>query len=275
MATRTDTQSPAPHVADSHDLIRVQGARVNNLKDISVEIPKRRLTVLTGVSGLGKSSLVFGTIADPPGMIGRHEDRLPQAGVAPLGRAAVPPCCTGGVERGDQPAEGTNPGKGSEAVRVSEPTEDLRTEDGPDTRHRDEDAFRVGLGKEDADTLIQVLELLTQVQCQPRLDRDVLRELPVVELIAPQLQGPCCGLEQRLGPVLAPEGFRIHDSPVAEPPVACALLDGKRDRNAARRLAIIRAGTGTRPGNTGGAGRFARRLPPQVLGHGPWITSTT
>ena len=48
---------------DSHDLIRVQGARVNNLKDISVEIPKRRLTVFTGVSGSGKSSLVFGTIA--------------------------------------------------------------------------------------------------------------------------------------------------------------------------------------------------------------------
>ena len=51
------------HPADSHDLIRVQGARVNNLKDLSVEIPKRRLTVLTGVSGSGKSSLVFGTIA--------------------------------------------------------------------------------------------------------------------------------------------------------------------------------------------------------------------
>ena len=62
-ATRTDTQSPALHVADSHDLIRVQGARVNNLKDVSVEIPKRRLTVFTGVSGSGKSSLVFGTIA--------------------------------------------------------------------------------------------------------------------------------------------------------------------------------------------------------------------
>ena len=49
--------------ADSHDLIRVQGARENNLKDVSVEIPKRRLTVFTGVSGSGKSSLVFGTIA--------------------------------------------------------------------------------------------------------------------------------------------------------------------------------------------------------------------
>ena len=63
MATRPDTQSPALHAADSHDLIRVHGARVNNLKDVSVEIPKRRLTVFTGVSGSGKSSLVFGTIA--------------------------------------------------------------------------------------------------------------------------------------------------------------------------------------------------------------------
>jgi excinuclease UvrABC ATPase subunit len=63
MATRTDTQSPALHVADSHDLIRVHGARENNLKDVSLEIPKRRLTVCTGVSGSGKSSLVFDTIA--------------------------------------------------------------------------------------------------------------------------------------------------------------------------------------------------------------------
>jgi len=54
---------PTPRAADSHDRIRVQGARVNNLKDVSVEIPKRRLTVFTGVSGSGKSSLVFGTIA--------------------------------------------------------------------------------------------------------------------------------------------------------------------------------------------------------------------
>src|SRR5215210_2335262 len=61
--TRTATQSPAPHVADSHGLIRVHGARVNNLKAVTVEIPKRRLTVFTGVSGSGKSSLVFGTIA--------------------------------------------------------------------------------------------------------------------------------------------------------------------------------------------------------------------
>jgi excinuclease UvrABC ATPase subunit len=62
-ATRTDAKPSAPHSADSHDLIRVHGARVNNLKDVSVEIPKRRLTVFTGVSGSGKSSLVFGTIA--------------------------------------------------------------------------------------------------------------------------------------------------------------------------------------------------------------------
>ncbi len=62
-ATSTDTRSPALHDADSHDLIRVHGARVNNLKDVSVEIPKRRLTAFTGVSGSGKSSLVFDTIA--------------------------------------------------------------------------------------------------------------------------------------------------------------------------------------------------------------------
>lgn len=61
--TVTDARSPALHSADSHDLIRVHGARVNNLKDISVEIRKRRLTAITGVSGSGKSSLVFGTIA--------------------------------------------------------------------------------------------------------------------------------------------------------------------------------------------------------------------
>lgn len=62
MAMDTDNVA-ALHVADSHDRIRVHGARVNNLQDVSVEIPKRRLTVFTGVSGSGKSSLVFGTIA--------------------------------------------------------------------------------------------------------------------------------------------------------------------------------------------------------------------
>lgn len=65
MSISTDENSSQanPHAADSHELIRVKGARVNNLKDISVSIPKRRLTVFTGVSGSGKSSLVFGTIA--------------------------------------------------------------------------------------------------------------------------------------------------------------------------------------------------------------------
>jgi excinuclease UvrABC ATPase subunit len=63
MATRTDRQPSATHAASSHDLIRVHGARENNLKNISVEIPKRGLTVFTGVSGSGKSSLVFDTIA--------------------------------------------------------------------------------------------------------------------------------------------------------------------------------------------------------------------
>src|SRR5437660_11142858 len=63
MATKAAARSPEQHVADSHDLIRVHGARANNLKDFSLELPKRRLTVFTGVSGSGKSSLVFGTIA--------------------------------------------------------------------------------------------------------------------------------------------------------------------------------------------------------------------
>ncbi|HEX6255041.1 MAG TPA: excinuclease ABC subunit UvrA [Euzebyales bacterium] len=62
-ATKADAHAHAVHPADSHDLIRVHGARVNNLADISVELPKRRLTVFTGVSGSGKSSLAFGTIA--------------------------------------------------------------------------------------------------------------------------------------------------------------------------------------------------------------------
>ncbi len=62
-ATRAGSQSSARQPGDSHDLIRVHGARENNLKDVNVEIPKRRLTVFTGVSGSGKSSLVFNTIA--------------------------------------------------------------------------------------------------------------------------------------------------------------------------------------------------------------------
>jgi len=63
MATTIDRQSPGLQAGDSHDLIRVHGARENNLKDVSIQIPKRRLTVFTGVSGSGKSSLVFDTIA--------------------------------------------------------------------------------------------------------------------------------------------------------------------------------------------------------------------
>ncbi|MBQ6643086.1 MAG: excinuclease ABC subunit UvrA [Saccharopolyspora sp.] len=62
-SARSSARPPVQHVADSHDLIRVHGARENNLADVSIELPKRRLTVFTGVSGSGKSSLVFSTIA--------------------------------------------------------------------------------------------------------------------------------------------------------------------------------------------------------------------
>ncbi|MEV6013418.1 excinuclease ABC subunit UvrA [Streptomyces sp. NPDC051976] len=90
MATRTKASSPAPHVADSHDLIRVHGARVNNLKDVSVEIPKRRLTVFTGVSGSGKSSLVFGTIAaDSQRMINETYSAFVQGFMPTLARPDV------------------------------------------------------------------------------------------------------------------------------------------------------------------------------------------
>src|SRR5712675_744726 len=89
-ATRTDTQSPTLHVADSHDLIRVHGARVNNLKDVSIEIPKRRLTVFTGVSGSGKSSLVFGTIAaESQRLINETYSAFVQGFMPTLGRPEV------------------------------------------------------------------------------------------------------------------------------------------------------------------------------------------
>lgn len=61
--SRNDAPQPAPHAADSHNLIRVQGAHHNNLKHVSLDLPKRRLTVFAGVSGSGKTSLVFDTIA--------------------------------------------------------------------------------------------------------------------------------------------------------------------------------------------------------------------
>src|SRR5690242_195467 len=90
MAAKTRSQSRAPEVADSHDLIRVQGARVNNLKDLSIELPKRRLTVFTGVSGSGKSSLVFGTIAaESQRMINETYSAFVQGFMPTLGRPEV------------------------------------------------------------------------------------------------------------------------------------------------------------------------------------------
>jgi hypothetical protein len=90
MATRTDTRSPALHAADRHDLIRVQGARENNLKDVSVELPKRRLTVFTGVSGSGKSSLVFSaTAAESQRMINETYSAFVQGFMPTLARPEV------------------------------------------------------------------------------------------------------------------------------------------------------------------------------------------
>ena len=82
----------SPHAADSHDLISVHGARENNLKNISLTIPKRRLTVFTGVSGSGKSSLVFGTIAaESQRLINETYSAFLQNLMPSLGR----PCSTG------------------------------------------------------------------------------------------------------------------------------------------------------------------------------------
>ncbi|MEU0132220.1 excinuclease ABC subunit UvrA [Streptomyces sp. NPDC006289] len=90
MATRTGKQVPGLETADSHDLIRVHGARVNNLQDVGVEIPKRRLTVFTGVSGSGKSSLVFGTIAaESQRLINETYSAFVQGFMPTLGRPEV------------------------------------------------------------------------------------------------------------------------------------------------------------------------------------------
>src|SRR6476646_7730470 len=89
-ATRTKSHPPATHGADSHDVIRVQGARENNLKDVSIELPKRRLTVFTGVSGSGKSSLVFATIAaESQRMINETYSAFVQAFMPTLSRPEV------------------------------------------------------------------------------------------------------------------------------------------------------------------------------------------
>jgi excinuclease UvrABC ATPase subunit len=90
MSTAPRTDSAAPHVADSHDQIRVVGARVNNLRGVSVDIPKRRLTVFTGVSGSGKSSLVFDTIAaDSQRMINETYSAFVQGFMPSLARPEV------------------------------------------------------------------------------------------------------------------------------------------------------------------------------------------
>src|SRR6202142_1507719 len=89
-AKKAATQSRERHVADSHELIRVHGARENNLKDVSIEIPKRRLTVFTGISGSGKSSLVFGTIAaESQRMINETYSAFVQGFMPTLGRPDV------------------------------------------------------------------------------------------------------------------------------------------------------------------------------------------
>src|SRR3954469_9037109 len=91
IAMTTNAQSPSLQAADSHDLIRVHGARVNNLKDVSVDIRKRRLTGFTGVSGSGKSSLVFGTIA-------AESQRLINEACSPFVQGFMPTLARPGVD---------------------------------------------------------------------------------------------------------------------------------------------------------------------------------
>src|ERR1041384_6920826 len=103
--------SPSRHAADGHDMIRVQGARENNLKDVSVALPKRRLTVFTGVSGSGKSSLVFGTIAaESQRLINETYSAFVQGFMPPRARpgAAAPDGLTTGILV-DQERMGANP----------------------------------------------------------------------------------------------------------------------------------------------------------------------
>ncbi len=89
-ATAAEHGTTSVHTADSHDLIRVHGARENNLKDVSVELPKRRLTAFTGVSGSGKSSLVFDTIAaDSQRLINETYSAFLQGFMATLARPEV------------------------------------------------------------------------------------------------------------------------------------------------------------------------------------------
>src|ERR1700748_2219344 len=94
-ATQTDpppasARRPAGNSADSHDLIRVHGARENNLRDVSIELPKRRLTVFTGGSGSGKSSMVLGTIAaEAAGLTNEPYSAFVQGFMPSLGRPDV------------------------------------------------------------------------------------------------------------------------------------------------------------------------------------------
>ena len=89
-STASEARGAAHHPADSHDLIRVRGARENNLQDVTIDIPKRRLTVFTGVSGSGKSSLVFGTIAaESQRMINETYSAFVQGFMPSLGRPDV------------------------------------------------------------------------------------------------------------------------------------------------------------------------------------------